>query len=32
MRVTECNTDLGWREALACELNDVFDDVLRRRF
>jgi hypothetical protein len=32
MRVTECDTDLGRRETLARELNDVFDDVLRRRF
>ncbi len=28
VRVTERNTNLGWREALACELDDVLDDVL----
>jgi hypothetical protein len=28
VRVTKCDTDLGRREALACELNDVLLDVL----
>jgi hypothetical protein len=28
MRVTKCDTNLGRREALACELNNVLDDVL----
>lgn len=27
VRVTECNTNLGRCEALACELDDVLDDV-----
>ena len=31
VRVTEGNTDLGWGQALAGELGDVLDDVLRGR-
>ncbi len=32
MRVTESNTNLGGREALARELYDVLNNVIRRRF
>ena len=30
VRVTKCDTDLGWGEALSSKLCDVLDDVLRR--
>ena len=30
VRVTKCDTDLGWGEALSGKLCDVLDDVLWR--
>lgn len=32
MRVSEGDTDLGWREAFTGEFDDVVDDIVRRRF
>jgi hypothetical protein len=32
VRVAEGNTDLGRCETFACELDDVLDDILWRRF